>query len=60
MDGRTDGRTDALIVGYFLGTYSVRKLAPLISILPKNHTGPVEKLISDFFRMPKKVGAIDS
>ena len=32
----------------------------LISILPKNHAGPVEKLISDFFRMPKKVGAIDS
>ena len=31
----------------------------LISILPKNHAGPVEKLISDFFRMPKKVGAID-
>ena len=28
----------------------------LISILPKNHAGPVEKLISDFFRMPKKVG----
>ena len=26
----------------------------LISILPKNHAGPVEKLISDFFRMPKK------
>ena len=32
----------------------------LISILPKNHAGPVEKLIKDFFRMPKKVGAIDS
>ena len=32
----------------------------LISILPKKHAGPVEKLISDFFRMPKKVGAIDS
>ena len=32
----------------------------LISILPKNHAGTVEKLISDFFRMPKKVGAIDS
>ena len=32
----------------------------LISILPKNHAGPVEKLISDFFRMPKNVGAIDS
>ena len=32
----------------------------LISILPKNHAGPVEKLISDFFRMPKTVGAIDS
>ena len=31
-----------------------------ISILPKNHAGLVEKLISDFFRMPKKVGAIDS
>ena len=27
---------------------------------PKNRAGPVEKLISDFFRMPKKVGAIDS
>ena len=27
----------------------------LISILPKNHAGPVEKLISDFFRMPKKL-----
>ena len=26
----------------------------------KNHAGPVEKLISDFFRMPKKVGALDS
>ena len=32
----------------------------LISILPKNHAGTVEKLISDFFRMPKKAGAIDS
>ena len=32
----------------------------LIGILPKNHAGTVEKLISDFFRMPKKVGAIDS
>ena len=32
----------------------------IISILPKNHAGPVEKLISDFFRMPKKVDAIDS
>ena len=32
----------------------------LISILPKNHAGPVEMLISDFFRIPKKVGAIDS
>ena len=32
----------------------------LNSILPKNHAGPVEKLISDFFRKPKKVGAIDS
>ena len=32
----------------------------LNSILRKNHAGPVEKLISDFFRMPKKVGAIDS
>ena len=32
----------------------------LISILSKNHAGPVEKLISDFFRMQKKVGAIDS
>ena len=32
----------------------------LISILPKNHAGTVEKLISDFFRMPKKVVAIDS
>ena len=34
----------------------------LTSILPKNHAGPVEKviLVSDFFRMPKKVGAIDS
>ena len=32
----------------------------LISILPKNHAGPVEKLISDFFRMPKKDGTIDS
>ena len=27
----------------------------LISILPKNHAGPVEKMISDFFRMPKKL-----
>ena len=34
--------------------------AVLISILPKNHAGPVEKLINDFFRMPKKVGANDS
>ena len=25
----------------------------IFSILPKNHAGPVEKLISDFFRMPK-------
>ena len=32
----------------------------LISILPKNHSGPVEKLISDFFRIPTKFGAIDS
>ena len=32
----------------------------LISILPKNHASPVEKLISGFFRMQKKVGAIDS
>ena len=32
----------------------------LTSILPKNHAGPVEKVISDFFRMPKKVGVIDS
>ena len=32
----------------------------LISILPKNHAGTVEKLISDFYRMPKTVGAIDS
>ena len=32
----------------------------LISILPTNHAGPVEKLTSDFFRMPEKVGAIDS
>ena len=32
----------------------------LISILSKNHAGPVEKLLSEFFRMPKKVGAIDS
>ena len=27
----------------------------IISILPKNHAGPVEMLISDFFRMPKKL-----
>ena len=26
----------------------------LFRILPKNHAGPVEKLISDIFRMPKK------
>ena len=32
----------------------------LISFLPTNHASPVEKLISGFFRMPKKVGAIDS
>ena len=32
----------------------------LISILPKNHAGPVEKLISDYFRMPKIVGAMHS
>ena len=32
----------------------------LTSILPKNHAGPVEKVISDFFRMPKNVGPIDS
>ena len=37
---------------------SLRKKA--ISILPKNHAGPVERLISDFFRMTKKVGAIVS
>ena len=35
-------------------------MVKLISILPKNHAGLVEKLISDFFRMPKKVGVIDS
>ena len=27
----------------------------LISILPKNHAGPVEKLISDFFKIKKKL-----
>ena len=27
----------------------------VISILPKKHAGPIEKLISDFFRMPKKL-----
>ena len=32
----------------------------LTSILPNNHAGPVEKVISDFFRMPKIVGEIDS
>ena len=36
------------------------RIKVIISILPKNHADPVEKLISDFFRMPKKVGAIDS
>ena len=30
----------------------------VISILPKNHAGPVKRLISDFFIMSKKVGAI--
>ena len=40
--------------------YFVNIFLHLISILPKNHAGPVETLISDFFRMPKKVGAIDS
>ena len=39
---------------------SQRTVYLLISILPKNHAGTVEKLISDFFRMPKKVSAIDS
>ena len=31
----------------------------LTCILPKNHAGPVEKLLSDFFRM-QKAGANDS
>ena len=32
----------------------------LISIFQKIHAGPVKKLISDFFRIPTRVGAIDS
>ena len=43
-----------------VGTAVIARAHLLISILPKNHAGTVEKLISDFFRMPKKVGAIDS
>ena len=44
---------EELIAKYYLSR-------ELNSILPKNHAGPVEKLISDFFRMPKRAGAIDS
>ena len=40
-------------------TKSINSNKHLSSILPKNYAGPVEKLISDFFRLPKKVGAND-
>ena len=40
---------------YFVYINSGEILNELISILPKNHAGTVEKLISDFFRMPKKL-----
>ena len=34
--------------------------AKSFSLLTKNHAGPVEKLIIDFFQNAKKVGTIDS
>ena len=52
-------KTVSYLTGLFHRKPPGDSLPVLTSILPKNHAGPVEKVISDFFRMPKKVGAID-